>query len=304
VKAKVKKTVKIHTPSENVLPAPNLPAIDINLSNLANSPDPPVVSTNSLSAARPTAEIKIQDLCETVYKPSKTLDTYIGYLPDGQHYHEFRCLAGDASSNAIYEEDFISLATILSSHSKSMRLNRYERYKVAGIIASSLLQLHDAPWLATKLRKENIFFPCDWNENKVKAEQPYLAHSFLSTKYHKSNLESTRRANSTTNVKKSLNDLGIILLELCFGQCIEEQLIRENFLVDGKEHTNTDYLTALEWAEMVQEQEPALDHVIKACMFCIFEEKPSWDNPKFTQDVYTSVVEPLEKIVSNWSKFT
>ncbi|KAK6611038.1 hypothetical protein H4I96_02636 [Botrytis cinerea] len=104
----------------------------------------------------------------------------------------------------------------------------------------------------------------------------------------------------TTTVKKSLSDLGIVLLELCFGQRIEEQSIRQEFLVDGKEHARTNYLTALEWADAVYEQEPALEHVIKCCMFCIFEEKANWDNLKFTQAVYASVVEPLEKIVNSW----
>ncbi|THV45742.1 hypothetical protein BGAL_0455g00080 [Botrytis galanthina] len=104
-----------------------------------------------------------------------------------------------------------------------------------------------------------------------------------------------------TAIKKPLKDLDIVLLELCFGQRIEEQSIWQDFLVDGKEHASTNYLTALEWADSVFEQEPALEHVIKCCLFCIFEEEANWDNLRFTQAVYANVVEPLEKKVNSWS---
>ncbi|TGO59162.1 hypothetical protein BELL_1257g00010 [Botrytis elliptica] len=73
--------------------------------------------------------------------------------------------------------------------------------------------------------------------------------------------------------------------------------MRQDFLADGKEYPSTNYLTALEWADAVYEEETALEHVIKSCMFFIFEGKSNWDNLSFTQAVYASVVEPLEKIV-------
>ncbi|KAF7941127.1 hypothetical protein EAE99_000764 [Botrytis elliptica] len=100
-----------------------------------------------------------------------------------------------------------------------------------------------------------------------------------------------------TAIKNPPKDLGIVLLELYFGQRIEEQSMRQDFLADGKEYPSTNYLTALEWADAVYEEETALEHVIKSCMFFIFEGKSNWDNLSFTQAVYASVVEPLEKIV-------
>jgi hypothetical protein len=32
-------------------------------------------------------------------------------------------------------------------------------------------------------------------------------------------------------------------------------------------------MTALYWADMVCEEDPALEHIVKCCVFCIFEEK-------------------------------
>ncbi|KAF7868714.1 uncharacterized protein EAF02_009450 [Botrytis sinoallii] len=247
-------------------------------------------------------EIEIHNLCETVYNFDITYNSYLGYLPaDHLERHEFRDSDDNVTSRAFYRDKFVSLETILSKPDKFSPLNRYERYKVAYILASPLLQLQNAPWLTGNLQKRHILFPCDWNKHKVLIDQPHFSHSFLSTKYQYTppgqipNLKS-----STATIKKSLNDLDIVLLELCFGQRIEEQSIRQDFLVDGKEHASTNHLTALEWADAVYEEEPASGHVIKYCRFFIFDGKADWDNLSFTQAVYASVVEPLEKIVDSW----
>ncbi|KAJ8064827.1 hypothetical protein OCU04_007135 [Sclerotinia nivalis] len=299
LKLKAKKSVRIHVPKEPVLSDPVAPPIELCVrTSSPTSLTPPIPSS---TAAPCLNDVKIDDLCMAVYKSSGKSNCYLGYLPDEhQNYHEFRCPEDNPTACVSDEEKFISLETILSRPKHFSPLTRYERYKIAYILASSLLQLQNAPWLDTNLQKSHILFPCDWNNHKIVIDQPYLPQSFLSTKCQSTPPGHTPKVNSTTVVKKSLNDLGIVLLELCFGQRIEEQSIREDFLVDGKEHANTNYLTALEWTDAVCEQEPALEHVIKCCMFCIFEEKASWDNQRFIQAVYASVVEPLGKIVSSW----
>ncbi|TGO46730.1 hypothetical protein BCON_0310g00080 [Botryotinia convoluta] len=296
LKSKARKSVRIHIPHETVNSAPLSPEIDlcVRTGSFASPSIPQSLTTPK--------DIKINDLCKVIYDSGGTSNCYLGYLSDEhQNSHEFRIPEDNPIARGLHEQKFISLETILSKPDKFSPLNRYERYKVAYILASSLLQLQNAPWLTGNLKKRHILFPCDWNNHKILIDQPHLSHSFLSTKYQSTPPGQTPNlSSSTTTVKKSLNDLGIVLLELCFGQRIEEQSIRQDFLVDGKEHASTNYLTALEWADAVCEQEPALEHVIKCCMFCIFEEKANWDNLRFTQAVYASVVEPLEKIVNSW----
>jgi hypothetical protein len=103
------------------------------------------------------------------------------------------------------------------------------------------------------------------------------------------------------SARNMLSNLGILLLELCFGGAIEEQDIWKSYLrPDGKPHQATNYMAARDWAEMVSEEDPALEHIIKCCVFCIFEEKADWENKKFIQAVYNSVVVPLEKIINKW----
>jgi len=60
-------------------------------------------------------------------------------------------------------------------------------------------------------------------------------------------------------------------------------------------------MTARDWSETVCEEEPALEQIIKCCIFCAFEEKVDWGNKEFVQAVYGNVVGPLEKIaVAKW----
>lgn len=190
-------------------------------------------------------------------------------------------------------EAYISLSDILSKQG-SPRLSPQKRFKLATILASSLLQLQTTPWLIGNFEKKNIFFYRHGQD--ISLEHPYVQHSFTKVLCASQSDHELRLAART-----SLDNLGILLLELCFGQPIETQEIRKKYLVDGKANPGTDYMTARDWAEMVWEEEPKLEPIIKSCLFCPFEEKPDWRNPQFTQAVYASVVGPLDDyFVSKW----
>jgi len=161
------------------------------------------------------------------------------------------------------------------------------------------------------LEKKNIYFYRQGSQ--VLIDYPYIKHSFPSTKTsasqnaaHDPTAATTTAATNQTpltrfKARNSLSNLGILLLELCFGQPIEDQQLRKFYLgPDGKPHEGTDYMTARDWAEMVCEEEPALEQIIKCCISCIFEEKADWENKKFVQAVWASVCEPLERVVGKW----
>lgn len=188
---------------------------------------------------------------------------------------------------------YISLSDILSKQG-SARLSPQKRFKLATILASSLLQLQTTPWLIGNFEKKNIYFYCHGGDTSL--DHPYVQYCF-STPLGTLQSDHERRLATRT----SLDNLGILLLELCFGQPIEIQEIRKRYLVDGKPHQGTDYMTAREWADEVWEEDPKLEPIIRSCLFCPFEEKPDWKNPSFTQAVYASVVGPLDDyFVSKW----
>ena len=219
--------------------------------------------------ANTDVEVEIKDLCLrlSANEPCHCL----GYICD-EKQRQHLLHPAQVSELRVGDFCYISLASLLQGQSNS-RLTRHERYKVASILASSLLQLQSTPWLAEKMEKNNIFF-CK-QDNRVFVDRPYIRHSFPSLKSCQpcSNKEQPLLPPGFL-ARNSLSNLGILLLELCFGQPIESQAFRNIYLgPDGKPHNSTDYMTALYWADMVCEEDPALEHIVKCCVFCIFEEK-------------------------------
>jgi hypothetical protein len=220
----------------------------------------------------------------------------LGYLQDGNQWcHELQSI--ECKNESRGSNGPISLENLLINREEK-RLSRHERYRIASVAASSLLQLDTTPWLAAKLEKKNILFY--QKDSKVLLDHPYISHSFLSTP----NLEAPKESPKTVSVasinptRDSLASLGILLLELCFSETIENQHLRKRYLgEDGQPQIRTDFLTALDWVEMVDDEEPQLASIIRRCVNCSFKHKADWRNENFMQAVYANVVEPLEKLV-------
>jgi hypothetical protein len=219
---------------------------------------------------------------------------HLGYLQDDEHRnHQVELV----DCNLMPQEavEVLNLEVRLRNK-QEMRLSRQDRFKIASIVASSLLQLNSTPWLPSKLEKGNVVFYR--GDVELQINHPYIEFPFKSSKIPQTASEPRKTGRAARfAVRDSLSSLGILLLELCFGETIESQHLRTRYLgQDGQSICGTDYLTAHDWAELVYEEELALESVIKCCVFCNFEEKADWSNESFTQAVYANVVEPLEKL--------
>lgn len=233
---------------------------------------------------------KIDDLCSSLKVLGADTEC-LGYLSDDEHQqHEVRWIQESARESQNREE--ISLEKLLSSDGH-LKLSRQKRYRIASIMASSLLQLQATPWLSENLEKKKILFYHQGSD--VFVDEPYISHDFAAITAQSPKSSPAPRVLP----RKTLSSLGILLLELCFGEPIENQteLRKGHLSSDGKALEGTDYLTAIEWLDKVAEEEPKMAPVIKWCIFCLFEGKPNWADTTFTQAVYTSVVQPLEMLV-------
>jgi hypothetical protein len=247
----------------------------------------------------PTApDSKIEDLCSTLAKYGGK-DSCLGYLSDEEHTHcELKSLKDGTTSTVNCE--LISLEKLLANSDRS-KLSRKQRYRLAVVFASSILQLQTTPWLTEQLEKKNIFFY--QNGSDVLADQPYIRHSFSSKKIFSKitpddkPIQTPRPFSVRNSTRNSLVHLGILLLELCFGQPIEKQTeLRSPYLMDGKPHNDTDYLTARDWVyEVGEEAGEEFENAVKCCVLCNFDTNLDWADTNFTQSVYAAVVEPLEK---------
>ncbi|KAL2063263.1 hypothetical protein VTL71DRAFT_5068 [Oculimacula yallundae] len=184
-----------------------------------------------------------------------------------------------------------------------LEFRREQRYQVASILASSLLHLHTTPWMPT-LGKENIVFPL--NGHNVATDSPFLLQSFKKTATHPSTALQVTGPNQIARTASekaigALGGLGILLLELYFGETIEQCPLRSKyFRRDGSVGKLTDLQTAREWVKDMFYQEPGLENVILCCIKYSFPQKADWSNTEFRQAVYDNIVEPLVVLADTW----
>lgn len=271
IAAKTKKQVRIHDQREVIAP---LPCVEL-----------------------PTDEDvchQIDNLCSALQAPDPKTEV-LGYLCEGQREYELRQVLDAVPLGNSY----ISLESLLLGQNGE-RLSRQQRFRLANIFASSLLQLQSTPWLARQIDERSVFFYR--RGDQILLDHPYIKHEFAA-----SNSDLTRPCNDACNplmARNSLSNLGILLLELCFGETIEtqEKLRRPYLNRDGNANDYTDFMTARDWAEFVDQEEPDLEQIVKSCVFCNFEMKANWDDKRFIQAVHASVVAPLEILYGKWSK--
>ncbi|KAH6717894.1 hypothetical protein BKA61DRAFT_293944 [Leptodontidium sp. MPI-SDFR-AT-0119] len=161
----------------------------------------------------------IEDLCDAIQDslPGKSL----GYLVDEEkNRHEF--ISNDLPRSTAQNGAVITLDEVLKED--AMKLHRFppeKRANVATILASSLLQLQRTHWLKDTWTKRDIFFIT--KDEKPIFDQPYLSQDFISSKSHPGTFPSPFPTSSAPHFrsKTSLECLGILLIELCFGSPIE-----------------------------------------------------------------------------------
>ncbi|KAK3338726.1 LOW QUALITY PROTEIN: hypothetical protein B0H65DRAFT_511117 [Neurospora tetraspora] len=140
-------------------------------------------------------------------------------------------------------------------------LERKQRYSIALTIASSFVQLLDSPWLPTTLTKTDIIFLRDSTSEDddyfLDEDEP----AFLNEPYVQQKLTATITPNKTKQetvpIGTSLDQLGIILLELCFGKRLKDQPCRRRY--DAKSPATNDHVRAIydvaaarDWQRKVQ----------------------------------------------------
>lgn len=192
---------------------------------------------------------------------------------------------------------------LLKRNGLDFRLEK--RYQVASILASSLLHLYTTPWMA-RLGKKNIVFPR--NGLDVATDLPCALQSFRKVAPNSSTTAQRAGASQNTETdpekaKEALTSLGILLLELCYGETIEQCPFRPKHLRrDGSVGRLTDLKTAREWVQDVVSQEPALENVILCCINYSFPQKADWNDVEFRQAVYDNIVKPVDDLARAWTR--
>jgi len=139
--------------------------------------------------------------------------------------------------------------------------------------------------------------------------QPYISHASIQTALKPS--AGTAAAAAATAVvhivesvaqvkaRASLLTLGILLLELLFGETLEGQPCWSEFLSGGKPNEFTEFCTAMKWSGKVEgEFGNKFAEAIRRCLTCGLEPAPDLASPAFVRAVWTGVAQPVEEFVA------
>ncbi|KAI9756017.1 MAG: hypothetical protein M4579_004062 [Chaenotheca gracillima] len=234
---------------------------------------------------------EIKDLCVTIFETPQ-LHKCLGYLLD---HHKTRHVIYSSPKLQIQQEALkvVDLGTVLSQ-SSSQSLTWKERLHLAVTLASTLLQLHQTPWLNERWSGKDIYFL--QTGTGMITSQPYVSQKFL-----KAPTSAAPNGQSGTSPPRSCNEsvfsLGIVLLELCFNQPLEDRRLPEDLGPDGQPNAFTDLSTARRLCtEALQERGPRFGDAVRRCIFCSFEPRSTdLQDDAFREAVYNNVVIPLEE---------
>lgn len=261
------------------------PRVTINLPSRSSTPDPPPE--------------EIDDLCQSIHgaiNRKMALDLYLSGR-GSLCYNHLPMSNGMKINTAAQSRKILTLEQVLCHTPDSgcafPRWTPNQRLALAFNIASSLVQLHATPWLADPWTKNSICFIQERRSQDTartlsffKVPQPFIALKF-----------SGCSANSTCrrNTKRSLLELGIMLLELWHTRTVEAYAIEASMAIDDS--FGSRYEVGRHWLDLSAYYIPLfyLDAVTRCieCTFATATSTPDWGDDIFRKSVCEYVLKPL-----------
>lgn len=251
------------------------------------------LTTDSVFSAAPSIKItsiepglqwntasEIADLCTSLETPDGPCYGYIS--EDEYRYYVYR-----SPGPCVRKLSTVTLEQILRGEIRP-RPTRKQRYALSLILASSVVQLFDTPWLPEHLKKSDIVFLADEEEPGVyHLDQPHVNRQFASS-------HSSTTVFGGSNFSWSLDQLGIVLLELCFGEVLEEQPCRKRYPTgdDGIGRALVDVMAARDWQRYVNDE--AGPEYAEAVGWCLGGNR-STPSDRWREEMLLRVIQPLQR---------
>ncbi|EHK17606.1 uncharacterized protein TRIVIDRAFT_160054, partial [Trichoderma virens Gv29-8] len=222
----------------------------------------------------------ISNLCEDLKQSDGSC---CGYLTMDEE--ESRYFVYTISSQCRNSLTSISLDHILRGD-VSPSPTRRQRYAISLVLASSFLQLLETPWLTSSFRREDITFFSDPNKTNVfLLDQPHIGRVLAAT----SSMDGV-----AVSLAQSLDQFGILLLELCFGKLLADQPLRKQWRTGEteEEQARFDAMAARDWqCEVIEEAGPDYSEAVAWCLGGNRSTPPE----RWRQDMLRKVVLPLQR---------
>lgn len=226
----------------------------------------------------------IDDLCRSVQCSD---GKFCGFMTEDDHryyvYQEPMALGTSNSPKSITLDRFLGNDGVPCP-------TRRQRVSLAFILASSFLQLLESPWLSASWQKSDVvFFQDPVHPGVFKLNEPHLDNCLQRKPDATPVTETSRRM----QLSSSLETLGIVLLELCFGKLLGEQPCRLRYSITGDSTVERalDVQAAKEWHGEI-EGEAGHDYAVAVgwCLGGILSTPPD----RWREAMHSKVVHSLE----------
>jgi hypothetical protein len=253
-----------------------------------------------------TSTALVSDLCSAIQQQLK--DPSFGCLVDQKLCARWEFLRIEQSKVEPGTKVAITLDEVLQGETmKPYQFPAEKRAIVASILASSVLQLQKTHWLKDNWSRKDVHFDVD--EGKVLLEKPYFSGDFSSAKQLDGN-SATKNSPSqeilSFRPKTSLECLGIVLIELCFGTPIESHQDKVRLRpVDSSVESTHEFNLAIarSWTwEEIRAHDSLFSDPINSCLnFPGLIRVQEGRSDEVIQDMYSLIVKPLhDETLRRW----
>lgn len=262
----------------------------------ANTDTTPETSNVPEPSAASLQNMAIKEFCDTFAVSSETPSS-LGFL--GPHQGMRLWLETQPMSTSAVGTEKLSVF-ILNTPS------RYARMSAGYSMLITLITLGPTPWISSTWDRSNVFFSRIGGLAKNGSYSAFLAHSTHDKAFQSRHttlaVHDDHPATMGNFARTLLFNIGVLLMELVFGDTLEQQSWRKEYLdgVTGEPNDVTDLCTALRWQKQVEtEFGDKLAEAIRRCIVCSFDST-DLGSMAFMQAVWRGVVEPVEAFLSAW----
>jgi hypothetical protein len=249
------------------------------------------------AALDPNSTLQIQDLCSaisTLQQPER--DVCLSLLASEHAKVAYGLLITPLKAPPLDPESWsvLSLRTAL----EDVKFTRRDRIRLAVTLASSVLQLHETPWLEDNWGKDNIFF-IKRSEGKGYSD-PFVSQCFDQASPAPSTASPASKCRFIRN--QTLFALGVSLIELWYGKPLDKLHKPEDGEMTGD--ARNDVMIKWNTADRLVEEELANDagerycDAVRRCIRCDFNRRgSSLVDAEFQMAVYHGVVSQLKEML-------
>lgn len=259
-------------------------------------------TSTSLLVAKPspTELQEFEDLCGAIHQRAREISC-LGVLID-QEANKHRVSLRDGNLPSSPSLKIVSLKKLLS---QALKIAKRDRLILGVKLASSVLQLHKTPWLKEVWSKSDIFFvQNDEQSSTIIITKPFVSKAFQSPVCKMSARVSTDPyTNPAPDVRnQTIFSLGIVLIELWFGQTLETLRIPEDLGANNTPNQLTDFATARRLTEEIyNEAGEWYGDAVRRCIYCEFDQRnTSLEAEGMKEAVFSGVVSPLHENLTSF----